>query len=391
MKASEVMSYLGISRATLKAYAKQGKIKVKEKPAPNLVIYDDDSVYALRGEKAPEKLTISYSRVQKEKNRDLLRQQTNRIFEACVLRGIQIDKQFQEVGSALVGDRPQLNRILDLVLQRKIGTIVVESKDRLSRFGFEVIEKICALCGAKIVVLSEKLSNTAYERELMDDIVKTVNTLSDSPCYSVGKKTKLNRIIGELVELDTRMDNDFDYLPDEEKTKFVANNKLPQMSALESMIGNFQSKLADLKLQQDKIIGESDSDGTLGLLEADPKKTYRHIEEALNTGLEILANAKMLIESAPDADGLSAAASVMSAVQSLFREFTSVWQKQMYFQNMINLEAVKLQNKKELESHRMKLKLDYFNATNTAAEVGESGSEKVPFNTKDFINAFNEE
>lgn len=184
------------------------------------------------------------------------------------------------------------------------------------------------------------------------------------------------------------MNND---LPEDKKTKIVANSKIPQMSALESMIGNFQTKLADLKLQQDKITGDSSGNGTLGLLDADPKKAYQHIEETLNTGLEILANAKMLIESAPDADGLSAAASVMSAVQSLFREFTSIWQKQMHFQNMINLEAVKLQNKKELETHRMKLKLDYFNATNTAGELKNGGGgEKVPFNTKDFIDAFEE-
>lgn len=169
-----------------------------------------------------------------------------------------------------------------------------------------------------------------------------------------------------------------------EQKQFIPKTKLPQMAALDNLIGSFQSKINDLKLQQEKV---SSDETQLGFLDSDPRKTYSHIEEALSTGLEILANAKMLVESAPDADGLSAAASVMSSVQSLFREFTSIWQKQMNYQNAINLEAIKLQNKKELESHRMKLKLDFYNATNTNADISEK-KEQVPFNTKNFIEAF---
>ena len=172
-----------------------------------------------------------------------------------------------------------------------------------------------------------------------------------------------------------------------EQKQFIPKTKLPQMAALDNLIGSFQSKINDLKLQQEKVSSDEAQLNQLGFLDSDPRKTYSHIEEALSTGLEILANAKMLVESAPDADGLSAAASVMSSVQSLFREFTSIWHKQMNYQNAVNLEAIKLQNKKELESHKMKLKLDYYNATNTNADISEK-KEQVPFNTKNFIEAF---
>jgi hypothetical protein len=162
----------------------------------------------------------------------------------------------------------------------------------------------------------------------------------------------------------------------------LKQTKLPQMSALDNLIGSFQSKINDLKSQQDKV---SKDETQLGLLESDPSKTYAHIEDALGTGLEILAHAKMLIESAPDADGIAAAASVMTAVQSMFKEFTSIWQRQINYQNAVNLEAVKLKNKKELEEYRMKLKLEYFNTVNTAGEIGEA--KRIPFNTKDFIDS----
>lgn len=171
-----------------------------------------------------------------------------------------------------------------------------------------------------------------------------------------------------------------------EQNKTVPKTKLPQMAALDNLIDSFQSKINDLRLQQEKVSSDETQLSGFGFLDSDPRKTYSHIEEALATGLEILANAKMLVESAPDADGLSAAASVMTSVQSLFKEFTSIWQKQMNYQNAVNLEALKLKNKKELEEYRMKLKLDYYNSTNTAGEIGTV--QQIPFNTKDFIEAF---
>lgn len=172
-----------------------------------------------------------------------------------------------------------------------------------------------------------------------------------------------------------------------EQKQFIPNTKLPQMAALDNLIGSFQSKINDLKLQQEKVSADEAQLNQLGFLDSDPRKTYSHIEDALSTGLEILTHAKMLVESAPDADGLAASASVMTSVQSLFREFTSIWQKQMDYQNAVNLEAIKLQNKKDLESHRMQLKLEYYNATNTHADIS-GKKDQVPFSTKSFIEAF---
>lgn len=169
-----------------------------------------------------------------------------------------------------------------------------------------------------------------------------------------------------------------------EISKPVPKHKLPQMSALDNLIGNFQNKIQSLREQQDKIT-ESSNETSLGFIQSgDPTKVYTQIEETLASALEILEMSKQMIDAAPDAESVSAAASVMSSVQSLFREFTSIWQKQLNYTNAVNMENLKLQNKKELERHKMELKLEYFNKTNSHDF---NDNKSVPFNTKNFIDA----
>lgn len=164
------------------------------------------------------------------------------------------------------------------------------------------------------------------------------------------------------------------------------SKKLPQMDDLNSLIGNFQSKLETLRNEESRVSAMSSETGIRkNLFNSDPQETYKKIEESLETGLQILERAREFIEAAPDAEGFEAASYVMNSVQSMFKEFTAIWQKKLNYENNVNLEMLKLKNKKELDEHRMKLKLEYFNAT-TSKNITNS-QEVVPFNTQNFIEA----
>lgn len=161
-------------------------------------------------------------------------------------------------------------------------------------------------------------------------------------------------------------------------------HKLPQKEALDALIGSFQDKLTSLKGQQQELASTSNAESPLGMLGSDPSKTYIQIEETLKTALEILELAKLNLEAAPDPESFSSVGSILASIAPLFKEFTSIWNKQLNFQNSVMLENLKLKNKKELEDHKMKLKLQYYNDTNSG---NASNNEVVPFNTKDFIDA----
>lgn len=167
----------------------------------------------------------------------------------------------------------------------------------------------------------------------------------------------------------------------------VENNptKLPQQEALNALIGSFQDKLNSLKVKQAELAAANSQEDSLGLLGSDPTSTYSHIEEALKQGLHILELVKLELEAAPDPNGFTAAASILSSIQPLFREFTSIWNKQLDFQNRVNLESIKLKNQKELEDHKMALKLKFHQETREGNST--NTNQAIPFSTKDFIDA----
>ena len=73
------------------------------------------------------------------------------------------------------------------VFDRNIEEIVVTHKDRLARFGFEFIERVCEHFGTRIVVLNRK--ETSPESELVQDILAIIHVFS-SRLYGLRKYKK---------------------------------------------------------------------------------------------------------------------------------------------------------------------------------------------------------
>ncbi|MEG4322443.1 MULTISPECIES: recombinase family protein, partial [unclassified Microcoleus] len=67
---------------------------------------------------------------------------------------------------------------METVRTGNVGSVVVAHKDRLARFGFELIEWLCQLDGTKIVVLNQ--DNLSPEREMLEDVRHEVVRLVES-------------------------------------------------------------------------------------------------------------------------------------------------------------------------------------------------------------------
>ena len=81
-----------------------------------------------------------------------------------------------DIASGLHFKRKRLRSLLETVRAGNIGSIIVANKDRLARFGFELIEWLCQLDGTKIVVLGE--DNLSPKREIVEDILAIVHVFS---------------------------------------------------------------------------------------------------------------------------------------------------------------------------------------------------------------------
>lgn len=198
MKAKEVLDLLQINRVTLWRYLKQGTIKAT-KTVGGQYIYDDESVYSFIGLKRDKTNTkiVSYSRVSTQSQKDQLKEQTQRIYDSCISKGLTLNEQIEDIKSGMDYNRPGFQKLIKEVIQGNIKTIVIENKDRLVRFGFDILENIFKYFGTSILVLNDSISNKTYEQELTEDLISIIHYFT---MKSYSHRRKLNKIRKELED-----------------------------------------------------------------------------------------------------------------------------------------------------------------------------------------------
>lgn len=194
MKAKEVLKILNITRPTLSKYIKNGTIKVV---ATNnrQHIYDDESVYAFLGlkTKKTKRINVIYSRTSNPPKK-YAEEQALRILNYCTNNGIKIDKIIIDVKSGMNFQRDGLNQLIEDIVKGNIELIVIENKDRLCRFGFDLFEQFCKFYKTKILVVNN-ISDKSYEQELTEDLISIIHYFS---MKSYSHRRKLNKLQKEI-------------------------------------------------------------------------------------------------------------------------------------------------------------------------------------------------
>ncbi|MBE9212758.1 IS607 family transposase [Plectonema cf. radiosum LEGE 06105] len=183
-------SKLGVSTKTLERWLEAGKIEGIFTQGGQRR-YNLDSVIPPRpGNPADERVTVLYARVSSRSQKTDLEQQVN------FLKSRYPDAEIiTDIGSGLNFKRKGLQTLLDRVLSNSIKLVVVAHKDRLCRFGFDIISWLCARQQTEILVLDQK--NLSPEREMVEDILAIVHVFS---CRLYGLR-KYKKQISEDSEL----------------------------------------------------------------------------------------------------------------------------------------------------------------------------------------------
>ncbi|KYH25286.1 hypothetical protein CLTEP_28120 [Clostridium tepidiprofundi DSM 19306] len=104
-----------------------------------------------------------------------------------------------DIGSGINYNKKGLNQLIDMITNSEVDKIVVLYKDRLIRFGYELIENLCNKYGTTIEIIDN--TEKAEEQELVEDLVQIVTVFS---CRLQGKKAnKAKKMIKELLKDDT--------------------------------------------------------------------------------------------------------------------------------------------------------------------------------------------
>jgi predicted site-specific integrase-resolvase len=144
-----------------------------------------NNIVSLQDKPTDQKENIIYARVSTKKQMDDLSRQLE-----FLKRPEYTDYTvITDIASGINFKRKGLSTILDMCLQGTIGELVVAHRDRLCRFGFDLIEQLVIKAGGKITVLDNS-ENKSSEQELTDDLLSIIHVFS---CKQMGRRSYANR------------------------------------------------------------------------------------------------------------------------------------------------------------------------------------------------------
>jgi len=191
MKLSQYAKKLGVTYRTAWNYWKSGKIDAYQLSNGTIIVNEYDNIKTSK-----ELKVVIYSRVSSSQNKSNLEEQANRLLLYCNAKGYKVFKIIKEIGSGLNDNRNQLNTLLKSM---NFDIMVVEHKDRLTRFGFNYINTLFNYMNKKI----EVVNNVDNDKE---DLIQDFTSVITSFCARIyglrRSRRRTEKLIQELSKQD---------------------------------------------------------------------------------------------------------------------------------------------------------------------------------------------
>ena len=195
--AKTVTQILGVTAQTLRNWDREGKLKPSYVKSNGYRYYSEDLILSYTQEKKTKKNLniIGYARVSSKEQSDDLERQVNNLKTYLDTKN-QNYEIITDIGSGINYKKPGLRKLIEKINKKEVDVIVVLYKDRLLRFGFELVEYFAELNNVKIEVLDKIDKN--QDQELVEDLVQIVTVFSSKLQGKRKKKTK--EIINEFSQ-----------------------------------------------------------------------------------------------------------------------------------------------------------------------------------------------
>ncbi len=196
----EFSKLIGKTPQTLRNWDKEGILKPHHVTASGYRYYSQEQLnhfLGIKGQKQVDRKVIGYCRVSSHKQKDDLERQIENVRTYMIARGYQFEI-IQDIGSGVNYNNEGLNQLIDMITNGEVEKIVILYKDRLVRFGYELIENLCNKYGTTIEIIdnTEKME----EQELVEDMIQIITVFS---CKLQGKRAhKAKEMIKELAKND---------------------------------------------------------------------------------------------------------------------------------------------------------------------------------------------
>ena len=190
MRLSAYARKLGIHYQTAWRWYKEGRIKGYQMDTGTIIVTEMPGT-EVSAQAAVTRVAI-YTRVSAAENKSNLDSQSQRLADYCAAKGWSVVQVVKEIGSGVNDSRPKL---LKLLTDPAITIIVVEHKDRLTRFGFNYIDQLLAMQGRRVEVINQAENG---KEDLIQDFGSIVTSFCARLYGQRRSKRKTERIIAEL-------------------------------------------------------------------------------------------------------------------------------------------------------------------------------------------------
>ena len=179
----EAMDYLNVSKITLQRWDNSGRLKAIRTSGGHRRYKLSDlekfiGEYHAEGKETDDVIVATYARcsTSDQKQHGDIDRQSQRLSEYCAKKKYKVEYIIKDMGSGLNDKRKGFTKLCNLVVNGKINKVVIEHKDRLTRFQYNLIEFFFNSYGVEIELLDKK--ECTEQDELVNDMMMLIASFS---------------------------------------------------------------------------------------------------------------------------------------------------------------------------------------------------------------------
>lgn len=173
----EAAKVLGVSKSTMRRWEEEGRLKPERTPGGHRR-YRSEELMHMATHPLPQtnRVTIAYARVSSHDQKADLERQAILLSEFCTKNGW-THEVIRDLGSGLNDHKKGLRGLLQRIMRNDVERLVITHKDRLLRFGAELVFAICEEFQTEVVIVN-KSDEMSYEEELTQDVLEIITVFS---------------------------------------------------------------------------------------------------------------------------------------------------------------------------------------------------------------------
>ena len=194
---SEAAKLKGVSQNTLRRWEKQGKL-IPQRTLNGHRRYDINQILGVNNNQS---VTVGYARVSSHDQKADLERQKQIIELFCAQQGWSF-QIIQDLGSGMNYSKRGLQRLIRLITDNQVERLVLTHKDRLLRFGAELIFSLCEHFGVEVVIIN-RTEDASFEEDLAKDVLEIITVFSARLYGSRSHQNK--RLVEELRDVAQKL------------------------------------------------------------------------------------------------------------------------------------------------------------------------------------------